>query len=198
MKNNVLVFDIETTGLPPKGANYETDFNKFPHIVQIAWWFNGEYHDHIIKPVDYEIPEEVVALHGITTEIAKAKGENFQDVILYFLGDCQNAEKIVAHNIYFDTSTVKANILRYGANEVVYNQGVVPAMDKSKRVDTMMKTIKFVNAKYADGRGGKWPKLEELYFKLFQETFPAHNALEDVKALVRCLDPLVEHGVIEL
>ena len=63
----------------------------------------------------------------------------------------------------------------------------------------MMKTIKFVGALYANGRPGKYPKLEELYSKLFPgETFPAHDALEDIRALRRCVPALVEFGIIEL
>ena len=62
----------------------------------------------------------------------------------------------------------------------------------------MMKTIKFVNAKYENGRGGKFPRLEELYTKLFNETFDAHNALEDVKATLRCALKLNELQIIEL
>ena len=61
----------------------------------------------------------------------------------------------------------------------------------------MMKTIKFVGALYSNGRPGKYPKLEELYSKLFPgETFPAHDALEDVKACKRCIPVLVENGII--
>lgn len=63
----------------------------------------------------------------------------------------------------------------------------------------MMKTIKFVGALYSNGRPGKYPKLEELYSKLFPgETFPAHDALEDIRALRRCVPELVNLGIIEL
>lgn len=52
---------------------------------------------------------------------------------------------------------------------------------------------------FANGRPGKFPKLEELYNKCFPgETFPAHDALEDVKACKRCIPVLVENGIIEL
>ena len=73
------------------------------------------------------------------------------------------------------------------------------ALFKGKRIDTMMKTIKFVGAIFANGRPGKFPTLEELYNKCFPgETFPAHDALEDVKACKRCIPVLVENGIIEL
>ena len=73
------------------------------------------------------------------------------------------------------------------------------ALFKGKRIDTMMKTIKFVGALYANGRSGKYPKLEELYNKCFPgESFPAHDAMEDVRACRRCIPVLVENGIIEL
>lgn len=53
--------------------------------------------------------------------------------------------------------------------------------------------------RYQNGKPGKFPKLEELFAKLFPgETFPAHDALQDVKALRRCVPELVEFGIIEL
>ena len=93
---------------------------------------------------------------------------------------------------------LKANILRYCGKEY-YDAKAEDALHKGKRIDTMMKTIKFVGALYQNGKPGKFPKLEELFAKLFPgETFPAHDALQDVKALRRCVPELVELGIIEL
>lgn len=194
---NVLVFDSETTGLPAKGANYATDFNQFPHVVQLAWWINGVHKSYIVKPDGWEIPEEATKIHGITTEQALLQGVPFAKVADEYIHDCMVADIIIGHNIYFDSSIIKANILRLGMPNY-YNDLVEPAMDKSKRICTMMKTIKFVNAKFADGRGGKFPKLEELYAHLFADTFPAHNAHEDVKATLRCVEELFKIGIIEI
>lgn len=197
MKKDVLVFDSETTGLPPKGAKYDTDFASFPHVVQLSWFLNGNFQDYIIKPEGWEIPIEATAIHGISTERALEYGTPFNFVANHFIHDCLIAKKIVGHNIYFDSSIIKANILRLEIPEF-YTVHVEPALDKDKRICTMMKTIKFVNAKFANGNGGKFPKLEELYFHLFKEDFPAHNSLEDVKATLRCADKLVELGIIEI
>ncbi|NQU54092.1 MAG: 3'-5' exonuclease [Bacteroidetes bacterium] len=197
MKENCLVFDTETTGLPPKGAKYDLNYMDFPYVVQFAWFLNGVYKNYLIKPNGWVIPEEATAIHGVTTEMALEKGVPFHIVVDEFIHDCSISEKIIAHNIYFDSSVIKANVMRM--RMINYYQDVVePAMDKTKRVDTMYKTIKFVDAKHKDGRGGKWPKLEELYMKLFDETFPAHDANEDVKALVRCVEKLHELQIIEL
>jgi len=194
---NYLVFDCETTGLVPKGADYKTDFEQFPHIVQLSWYFNGEYHDYIIKPEGWTIPEEAAKIHGITTEIALEKGKPINAVLLIFINDCEHAEKLIGHNIFFDTSIVKANIRR----ELIHVYDAIDdisdlALDKSKRIDTMMKTIKFVGAKFKDGKVGKFPTLVELHTKLFGEIFNAHNALDDVKATKECYEELVRLKII--
>lgn len=195
---DVLTFDCETTGLPPKGAKWDVDFAEFPNIVQLAWAVNEKERSFIIKPEGWEIPEASIEVHGITAERANAEGVPFADIIDEFLEDCKKARLLVGHNIYFDTSIVKAMILRIMGREY-YDAKAEDALFKGKRIDTMMRTIKFVGALYADGRPGKYPKLEELYNKCFPgETFPAHDALQDVKALRRCVPELVELGIIEL
>jgi DNA polymerase-3 subunit alpha len=59
-----------------------------------------------------------------------------------------------------------------------------------------MKTIKFVDACFANGNRGKFPNLTELYTKLFNEQFPAHNSLEDVKATMKCYYELQKLGIL--
>lgn len=194
---NILFFDIETTGLPDRNAKYD-DFEKFPFVVSLSWIFNGVEHDYIIKPEGYEIPEQTTQIHGITTEYALKNGTPFRDVIVKFIADSINAQYIVAHNIYFDTSIVKANSIRYMGKDY-YDLFVDSALNKDKRIDTMMKTIKFVGAKFQNGRSGKYPTLEELYDKLFPgETFNAHTSIDDVRALVRCFPKLSDLGLINV
>ena len=195
---DVCFFDCETTGVPAKGLKWDADFEQFPHVVQLAWSLGDKEKSYIIKPDNYEIPPETTAIHGITTERAIAEGVPFAEVVDEFLADANAAPLVCAHNIYFDSSMLKANVLRYCGREY-YDAHVEDALHKGKRIDTMMKTIKFVGALYSNGRPGKYPKLEELYSKLFPgETFPAHDALQDVKALRRCVPELVELGIIEL
>ena len=58
--------------------------------------------------------------------------------------------------------------------------------------------MKWVDARMANGRM-KLPKLEELYSRCFPgESYPAHDAFEDVKALRRCLPFLIKNGLVEL
>ena len=60
----------------------------------------------------------------------------------------------------------------------------------------MMKTIKFVGAKQEGNNTPKFPSLEDLYTKLFVETFDAHNALNDVNATKRFYEELVRLKII--
>lgn len=71
---DVLTFDCETTGLPPKGAKWDVDFAEFPNIVQLAWAVNEKERSYIIKPEGWEIPEASTEVHGITAERANAEG----------------------------------------------------------------------------------------------------------------------------
>lgn len=196
--NNICFYDVETTGVVAKGLEWDKDFMSFPKVVQLSWYINGIEKDYIIQPEGWEIPPEVVAIHGISTEMAHEKGVPFASIIDEFIEDCEHAYLLIGHNIYFDTSILKAMILRIMGREY-YDRKVDSALYKGKRIDTMYKTIKFVGAKKANGAGGKFPSLVELYAKVFDgATFPAHNSLEDVRALVRCIPFLVENGLIEL
>lgn len=195
---DICFFDCETTGVPAKGLKWDADFMQFPQVVQLAWSVGDKEKSYIIKPDGYEIPEETTEIHGITTERAIAEGVPFAVVVDEFLTDAADAPLVCAHNIYFDTSMLKANVLRWCGREY-YDAKAEDALHKGKRIDTMMKCIKFVGALFANGRPGKFPTLEELYNKLFPgEIFPAHDALEDIRALRRCVPELVELGIIEL
>ena len=196
--NDVLFFDTETTGIPDRSAKWDVDFMQYPHVVQMAWIHGCKVENHIIRPDGWEIPDDTVAVHGITTEYALEHGEPFAAVVDMFIQDCHDAGLICGHNIHFDTGIVKANILRELGREYYDANDVETALYKGKRIDTMRPTMKWVDARMANGRL-KFPNLSELYSRCFPgETFPAHNAIEDVKAVARCLPVLVDMGLLEL
>ena len=196
--DDVLFFDTETTGIPERSWNWDTDFEQYPHVVQIAWLHGCKVETHIIRPDGWEIPQETVDVHGITTEYALEHGEPFASVVDMFIQDCHDAGLICGHNIHFDTSIIKANILRELGREYYDANDVENALYKGKRIDTMRPTMKWVDARMANGRL-KFPNLSELYSRCFPgETFPAHDALEDVKAVAKCLPIILELGLVEL
>ena len=196
--DDILFFDTETTGVPERSWNWDTDFDQYPHIVQLAWMNRGRAESHIIRPDGWEIPEDTVAVHGITTEYALAHGEPFALVIDKFVAMATDAGLICGHNIHFDTAIIKANILRELGRAYYDANNIEQALFKGKRIDTMRPAMKWVDARMANGRL-KFPNLGELYSRCFPgETFPAHDALEDTKAVARCLPVLLENGLVEL
>lgn len=195
--DDVCFFDTETTGLIPKKADYKTDFNQFPHLVQIAFISgNSPAESYIVKPDGWIIPDEAAAIHGITTEYADEHGLPLVEVMERFIVASERCPLVCAHNIYYDTSICKAELLR---NDLIdlYNR-LERSVYKGKRIDTLYKTTKFVGAKNKKG-GTKIPTLSELYGACFPgETFDAHNAHADIEALKRCIPVLIENNIIVL
>ena len=143
--NNVLCFDCETTGVPEKGMKWDEDFLRFPRPVTMAWAFGDTEKHEIIRPQGWDIPTETVAIHGVTTEQADKEGKPFVEVVTEFLNDAEKCPLICAHNIYFDTSIIKAAIMALCPELADKAES---ALFKGKRIDTMYKTIKFVGSKY--------------------------------------------------
>jgi len=195
---DVLFLDTETTGIPDRAAKWDSDYMDYPHVVQIAWLHGCKAENHIIRPDGWEIPEDAQQVHGITTEYALEHGEPFAAVVDMLIQDCHEAGLICGHNIHFDTGIIKANILRELGREYYDANDVESALYKGKRIDTMRSTMKWVDARFASGRL-KFPNLGELYDRCFPgETFEAHDALEDCKAVARCLPVLIENELVEL
>jgi DNA polymerase-3 subunit epsilon len=188
-----LFFDTETTGLPRNYQAPSTELKNWPRMVQISWIVsdnNGKIlkeRDHIIKPSGFIIPSDASKIHGITNEVANQKGEPIEDVLTLFIKDFKNASIIVGHNISFDKKIVGAELIRCGESDI---------MDQKPSICTMNSTINFckIEGIYGDY---KYPKLQELYFKLFDENFDdAHNSASDISATFKCFWELKRRGII--
>ncbi len=193
-----IFFDTETTGLAPKGDLLNT-WADYPHIVQIAWFIEdtttGQWKSrmHFIKPDGWKVPEEAEAVHGFSTKHCKKVGGNFAQVARWFLDDCRKADLIIAHNIEFDANVFMANCIRE-AGVKAYEQ-LREVFAPTRLFCTMKATTHFCKIPgYYDKY--KWPKLEELYEKCFNDTFDAHDAQNDTWALQRCYVYLKEHKII--
>jgi len=110
----VLVFDTETTGLPKdyKGSVYDSD--NWPYIVQLSYIVfdcvkNTILHkvDHLIQlPKGITIPESATAIHRVTNEMCESDGIDIKVALKEFNTYAKLANKLVAHNISFDKSTI--------------------------------------------------------------------------------------------
>jgi DNA polymerase III epsilon subunit-like protein len=119
LEGNILVFDLETTGLPPtRKAPTQSDLNQWPSIIQLsAVLYNTRqnniksYLNYYVK-TDQIVTEEIERITGITNEDCQEKGRPIHEVIASFYELYTRADYIVAHNYEFDSRVFQAEIMR--------------------------------------------------------------------------------------
>lgn len=190
-----IVFDVETNGLPKNYKASVENLDNWPRIVQLAWnLYSTEGNlvnsqSYIIKG-DFDISSDLVEIHGISKEISDQYGESTNKVLRYFRQSCFQAKYFIGHNLSFDKHIIQSELFRADIPDFFPEE-------KEKQICTMWKSNKFCNLR--NGNRLKWPKLEELYEKLFEEKLVnAHNALFDVMATAKCFFELKRVGIIEL
>lgn len=178
----LLFLDTETTGLPKKWGRPATEVDNWPRVVEVGVVsIDTEARTvmragTLIQPDGFEIPPEASAVHGITTQIAAEKGSHRQVVFGWVHGLARTADRVIGHNIKFDVDCIGAEFHR-----LEYPLMPLPT------ICTMFGTKHMF---------GKWPKLAELYKKVFAKDFEdAHRALSDITATAECFLRLVEVGL---
>lgn len=191
-----LFFDTETTGLPNDYKASVQDSRNWPRLVQIAWLLvenDGNVvkkKSAIIYPNGFTIPQDATNVHHISTEQAKRDGLPLRDVLEEFMQDFEKAECLVAHNIEFDQHIIGAELYRIGEE---YDEFMGKQAICTMKSSTNYCALPKLNEDY----GYKWPKLEELYYKLFGKKFnDAHDALADITATKECFFELKKRGII--
>lgn len=190
----LFVFDTETTGLPKKGANMMDDLEGWPYIVQLSFMIYDTdenkllyVYDRIIKiPVNVIISKESENIHHINREMCDEEGVDIREVLEHFYIKLSECDMKVGHNISFDEIIIAVAKLRLNRefgmlSPPVEDKPSFCTMKKSK--DMCGLTRKFSNGKVYT----KYPKLSELYFKLFGELpLNCHNSLYDINITLRC------------
>jgi DNA polymerase III epsilon subunit-like protein len=199
-----LVFDTETTGLPPKNRvlNAET-IDDWPYIVQFSYVLYDDETNRILKIFDsiVKLPENIIMsieninIHGITNEIMTDKGTSLLSFLDEFMIDLENVDRVVGHNLEFDINMLKVEIMRKMKYELYYFEAenyyeYLNVISCSKKyVCTMQETIDLCGIERTNKKGkyNKFPKLSELHYKLYN-VIPnnLHNSLNDVLVCLRC------------
>ena len=190
----ILFFDTETTGLPKDFNAPASDTDNWPRLVQLSYIVSDFYGNQIytcneiIKPIDYTIPQASSDIHNITTGIAKNRGSLISDVFELFLIHVKRVDVIVAHNLAFDQKIISSELVRLGIDN---------PLELKKRICTMKISTDF--CEIPGTKGYKWPRLEELHFKLFKSDFAgAHDAYVDAIATAKCFWELERLGLIDI
>ena len=180
----IIVMDCETNGLiKQRGLNpTQTNLNMCPRIVQFSWGLyteDGEckeVKDFIIKPDGWTMNGSD-RYHGITQERATTEGVDIKNVLTTYKDDIENhCCKLVCHNVDFDKRVVQSEFIR-----AKLELAEVETCCTMKKGIDYCKLLPKVRGEY------KWPSLEQLYRKCFNEDLEnAHNSYYDVINCAKC------------
>lgn len=172
-----LIFDTETTGLPiwkePSGHE------KQPHLVQLAALLVNEETQKtissmnvIVRPDGWDIPQEVVDVHGISKPYAEAVGVPEAIALDMFMCLYFRANIRVAHNTTFDNRLIRIALKRYFPNMVTDEEW----KDRERYFCTLQ------NAKKIMGGSSGHTLAEALKHFTGKELVGAHDAMADTLA----------------
>jgi DNA polymerase III epsilon subunit-like protein len=103
--------------------------------------------------------------------------------------DLDSCKVIVGHNLSFDIAMLQPEFSR---------EKIDFRLDEKFTICTMRSSTAWCRLPKLDGRSGfKWPKLEEVYYRLFGRYFEgAHDALADVVATKEVYFELIKREII--
>ena len=182
-----IAFDFETSGLPvgrkPLTPDTIKQYDTCRAVSLSAARFSSrgrlmDTFDAIIQPLDFEIGQGSIDVHGITQERALREGRPFAEVFIDFMKFIgPRTRTFVAHNAKFDTSVLKSEMIRRGIN-----LGLIEDFN-------FLCTLEMYKERFLTPI-----KLGILYNDIFGEDFEnAHNSLADCIACGRVYPYLLGH-----
>lgn len=183
----VIFYDTETTGLPlfsePSGDPRQ------PHMVQLAAIMVDldtlntlQTLDVIIKPTEWQITEEMTAIHGVSHEHAMDVGIS-EATATSMLLDMVGTRLRIGHNESFDARILRIATKRYFNDELadVWKAGLAECTaGLTTKICNLPPTPKMVAA---NRHHPKTPNMQEAYKHFFGKEFDnAHSAISDVLA----------------
>ena len=195
----VIVFDTETTGLiPSRFPRIASNLEKYPYIVQLSYIvYDTDTHkilheqDDIIRlPDDVEIPEDSIAVHGITKKLSKNRGIHIDSALEIFSLYVKQCQCVVANNIDFDMTMIDVECIRTGINYPFTSEKIYYCtMNKTKDMCNIVRKFRNIgpNGQVRMESYVKKPTLNELHVHLFKRSPKGlHDALIDVRVCLRC------------
>ena len=159
---------------------YDTETHKIVH----------EQDDIIRLPDDVEIPEDSIAVHGITKKLSKNRGIHIDSALEIFSLYVKQCQCVVAHNIDFDMTMIDVECIRTGINYPFTSEKIYYCtMNKTKDLCNLIRKYRNIgpNGEPRMETYIKKPTLNELHMHLFKRSPKGlHDALIDVRVCLRC------------
>jgi DNA polymerase III epsilon subunit-like protein len=181
------IVDIETTGFP----QMVNDKKIYPEILQVAWVLTNSKgtllkKKSFITDSDFFVKNMSSDFTNIDFEVARMVGFPINEIMSKFVEDLKISDFIVSHNTDFDIDIL--------SNYFLVNFNTNP-FSKKKIICTMKSSVDY--CKIESRYGFKYPKLNELYEKLFNYKISnSHNAEIDVLHTLKCFKKLKKLKII--
>lgn len=177
--------DTETVDIPQDTGRPINDIDNWPSIRQIAWIVCDE-NRRIVKQQNYVIG----STHPVDRSVENYYPQEIKPIhkiIPLWMQDLESCVYLIGHNVEYDVKVIAAEMFRLG-----YGTQSIEAIPQ---ICTMRSSVDFC---YFAGRvDSRYPKLQELYTKLFHEPFMnAHDAYCDIFATYKCFWALVDRDII--
>ena len=186
-----LIFDTETSGLPRNISAPISDLENWPKILWLGFVLLNENLEIIRKGNYYVNPDEKILINvtritGISNEIVEKYGNSTFEILTIFKDVCRKAKFLVGHNLDYDYKVISAEIKR---NNLDFS------LTRKKRICLMKSSMEYVKKKDADGEL-TFPRLSELFEKLYKENYDMKNSNDDIEYAMKCFIKLKEKKII--
>jgi DNA polymerase III epsilon subunit-like protein len=158
-------------------------------IIQLAYIIYDDKHIEQ-KRINRYVKNRLVdsrtkQITGITTDVLKTKGVDYNVIMREFLSDLIKVEFVCGHHIGTDITKLKSNLEKFKMNLVIGSDPEYNLFDNLTIKDTM-NMYKTLNGK------GKSISLTDMYKQLLgQDIINAHDALSDVEHTAKCYVELI-------
>ena len=187
-----IIIDTETTGLfdfsQPADAEGQPRLANLGMIVfdeldgpAVATW------NLYVKPDGWKMTPEAQRIHGLTNEFLATNGLPIEQVLRPYTRYIDNGYVVVSFNAQYDTKVMRGELRRAGLED---------RFERTPTICVMRALTGVCKLPRANGRGYKFPKLEEAcrHFQIKQTQ--AHSALDDARVTVQLLNWLIKLDIL--
>lgn len=183
MRRDFLIFvDTEPYGIPQDESRSFKDVDNWPPIKQISWLVYSKEgkllakHNYVTSKTELQSPDSVV-------DYLQKEYLPIHEILPKFLQGLKISSAIIGHNISFDVNVILAELYRLGLD--------TKDLECKTQFCTMHSGVSFCD--FETRMGNRYPKLQELYSKLFHKPFSSpHDAYCDITATAECFFKMVD------
>lgn len=181
-----IVFDTETTGFNPESGDKIVEIGALELINHVP---TGNVYHQYINP-ERDVPEEVVAVHGLTNEFLKDY-PTFREIAKDFLEFVGDDGILVAHNASFDMKFINFELNLAGFEKISWER-VVDTLEISRKkypgaknsLDALCKRFNVDNShRTKHGALLDSELLAEVYLELMGGAEPSMLVVEETKTV---------------